>query len=462
MPQQDLLETKRVQQLNQAVRDAVESVFAGKDVGQVLADIRDKVNLSQAEMSRVIEAINVNLTTHHVRTTSGADRAQEHDIVDPDQVIPHLYPSQDAMLKAAASLQTTEVAEDIFDLRSYGQTKVKAASAVPTVDPIDRQYALIQRAKAAQQCIATVRSLVSTTYENALQTLQQAKQKFAKSISREGAYPTTEFVNFAIASLPSGIDDMAAVFSGIILDDDRGSVSSGTKSASAHDLAVCDDNIDSFIELMSAVVAVKSASLAKEEVLEITDNVDLVKVAFNLSGALVNALDRRMMASSQASEAAATRYDVYNPYNDPEFRDAMDFEEHLNQLVALEKVRTSDDILRRTDAGKVYAAYNDIFATSPEAARNPGLVRTILRQHVEQGGLDPMTVMSIAKNNADVSKSELGRQTYLMDRNDIRKDEIARVKMDAKRDKKANISAEQQVEQLRIELNFLKEALHAK
>lgn len=457
MRQTDLLEKTRVQTLNHATQDAVKDILQGGSPVDVMAKVANANNLSGPELDRVVEATNVNLTNHHVKTKEGSDRSCEHITLDTDEIRSAVFPTQDALMKAASSMRVEQVDNSAFDLDDVYSGMDKAASAEPTeavYDPVgaDAAHHII---KAATRYVTQTVSRINGQAEDLIKDFEQERTKLAASLRQPGSITPEDFVKFALDVVPSLADDAETLLRGIPTDDSLGQTTD--KYASKDNKAVEDDNIRHLMSTAKAYARAKFAQGLRTEITPAFDRVqDVTKSALNIGNALIGALDRRLMPvqrmDGRMADLATKKYNVYNPYDDPEFRDVVNLQDHLDQIVSLEKLRNQDPILRKSNPQELYQTYTDTFGSLPESSRNPGLVKSVLRQAMEEGGLDPQTLMSVSKNQLDVRKSDVATDKQLTDLSAAREVETLKHQKSVK-------EAATVLEQVMLETRSLEEAL---
>lgn len=445
-----------------AVSSAVKLIKTGTAPNDALYKVAQDHKFHPEIVKRMGEAINVSRTLAHLKTASGAEKAASFPLVDAAAVIEKMYPEKpvgEAEVKAASYVPDCYNRAETMDFQKEARTTNRLTKLPPLTEK--KAEALpVDPASAARKQLSQVRELerlekqAKSNYRIACVHLLGAAGDIGQVIrdTCPGAYADIE--RRAVATYgPMGKMAMDMVYRAGNLDNRRYNIKraelSGTPERLVWDMSASPmKEIDQLIKSAEAVsdlaLAVVEREIAHEEFRaksnlkraadDGTPNMVLDTIlgsapakreeVFPVDGAgfrkaavdlLTPVLTGGAMAMGLKEPQSTDKYrDALGEAYDPVHRAEMD-KVHVKAM--LNDFISNDPIISSYDPAEAATAYNSIAQMSPEAAKQPALMRGLLRSTLQKGGvMEPFEVKQMSdientmKDSVSPSNSPLALQ----------------------------------------------------
>lgn len=460
----DKMDSFTEHQVASAVSSAVKMIKTGTAPDEALYKVAQAGKFHPEIVKRMGEAINVSRTLAHLKTANGADKAASFPLVDAAAVIEKMYPEipvGEAEVKAASYIPGCYAHAETVNFQKEARVTgrldklppltEKKADALP-VDPTTAARHHISRSKE----LARLEKQAKSNYRNACVQLLSSAGDIGQLIRDTCPDSYADIERRAVANYGSlGKMAMDMIYKAGNLDNrryniKRAAVQSGISERLIWNLTVSPmKEIDQMVKLAEAVndlaVSVVDSEMAAEKYYHLasglkqaaddgTPNMVLDTIlgsapakkeeVFPVAGAgfrkaavdmLTPVLTGGAMAMGLKEPQSTDKYrDALGEAYDPVHRAQMD-EVHVKAM--LNDFISNDPIISSYDPAEAATAYNSIAQMSPEAAKQPALMRGLLRSTLQKGGvMEPFEVKQMSdientmKDSVSPSNSPLALQ----------------------------------------------------
>ena len=374
-----------------AVGRAIMAVNDGTDPNEALAKAASEEKAMPPIVQRMVEAYNVSSTQAHLKQASGADRAASFPVAETSRVLDIMYPAKPKAAEAAelqekaaiaAIFQPARETEDFFKQppAPLPAEWLKAAEAVP-VDPEEAARRLFRTHDRMRKVATDATGAYQRTYTDMLGLAGKAAECF-----RRLDMPAFEDVEARVRSQygdlgKSAMDFIHALWGG-----------NGKRAAEVPKYPILYDETQMpYREIHAAIhgaqATIKAADAAAARIQELTefelrhvDELPKLGKKAGIPGTAKDVMEVLGIGSDPTSTRQKTVNEVSAPGNEAQLR-AIKVQAMMNDLLS------NDSVLAGYDPKEVTSAYNQIAQMAPHVAKQPVLMRGLLRRIVQQGGV---------------------------------------------------------------------------
>jgi hypothetical protein len=387
----------------------MELVDAGTHPNTALAKVAGEKHLPAGHVQLLVQAYNTGRVNHRRKTASTLlERTEPFALADADAILEQLYPSKIKSAAArpapSAEISTEYSTPFVAPPRSSEPacTFLKTASVGPPPVPPAERDDDFRRAYNALRDHRVLMGQVEVEVEAAWQKLAAALDKLEHTV-RYGGFPGYED---ALEQLELGYGDPARILIKHLRSWHGQAMS---KTASARSRVLTDMTrgpATLLVDCVQALIKYAAVRARHKELAEHDGTARLEKLLFPVKQAADDASSPPGPASSFGQGFNLIRDKVTTPFSNwavkpPDKRTADDVA--LEELTSpdheaeLDGIRTrallhdmmaNDPVISTHEPEVVLSVFNDLRSLAPNMARQPAVVRALLRRHLAQGGLD--------------------------------------------------------------------------
>ena len=373
---------KDEQELLAAVREVAWHVSQGDAPTDAVVKVAEDRSLTREHALRVAEAFNVSATLTQYKEASGASRADDFPLADPEAVLAKLYPeSVDSPVKAAAATWTPGP-EAYVETRDFMLGDIPTFSSKTASSGMDPAVAF--------DTIACDYRKEAAAFDRLKSGLGQCAEQLTEAVDKLASY-FTALGTGDVSELPDDAREL-------VVERIPGLRKEGYASIGAWKPALAALYARRSDYVKQAQLAADAEAGLEQLADMVVRRVQAVKRAEGgmLGAGAAGAVFNEMLAPADKAKAM-NKVDV--EMSDPEFmgeRKAMQAQVMLKDLVE------GDEVLRHAPQEEVVRAFNEIAQLAPTVATQPMLTRAYLRRIVESKGMDPFDIHQLVKTERDM------------------------------------------------------------
>ena len=413
----------------------------GLTPSQALIKAAEGCDFSPDMLCRLAEAFNSSAQIAHFENSDAEKRAEAIPLASHVEVVNAFYPEkvesneEKAAAVAVPTFYDTPERDNFMSVPSLE----KSARAEPIVlSPKPRAYSedpglVFARNEGAKRAAYRRAEILQTEAQHHIDKVAGCADQLIEYFRGMDSTPFAEVEKRAGLNFVGIADLMGHVFT-------KGNLAkTGEKRAAADGttIAFIDKDIAPYSIIKAALHHVRELNLALNEAVDITNAADAqhkeatTKAAIFSPLSAVNLLegnkedekkkkpDNLYGAVDKIPGALGNTFQPGDPY-EPSQRHVIEDPEHGARLASIEQqailndLMTNDPVIGAVDPQEVLKAFNRLSAMAPFAARDPNVLRSVMRRYVQQQDIDPFELKQIIDLNEVIRKRDEPLETERM------------------------------------------------
>ncbi len=398
---------------------------------QALIKASESHDFTPDMLCRLTEAFNSSAQVAHLETSDVNKRAESIPLANPAEVVEAFFPDN---VQSRAEKAAAVEAPDCYDTPEHGdfmpvmEEMEKAAREAPIklartprryeADP-DMLYGRIAKNKQAAYRKSEV---LQTEAQEHLDKVAALADRLIQYFRQPGHLPFAEVEKRARLNF-TGVEKLLDhVF-------DQGNLAkSGEVRAemTGKELAfIKDASVEPYSLIKVAVEAGEGYARALVKAAGILDEADTqyardmsdyqqYKAAVNVKSALISAMTGGAASAEKLLQPPEPEKPVPMPViSDPEHEAQL---ASIEQQAALNDLLANDPVISAVDPQEVIRAFNQLSAMAPHVARDPNVLRSVLRRYVQQQDVDPFEIKQLVDLDVAMKKRDepVGAERFVL------------------------------------------------